>query len=152
MLVLLACLGQPRLVEVAVLVMDELHLAVDRKPVGVHVEQTHEDGNHQSAVVEVFVLLDFLYDNHLAVGRCHDNLGCIFLTKISDRTFEEIKHNAVYCPKHYQETPERNLGVESLPQHDCYGHDGEQAVYQCVISFAMYSYFLYFLYSFPHGW
>ena len=42
-LVLLACLGQPCLVEVAVAVVYKLHLAVYGEPVGMHVEEAHED-------------------------------------------------------------------------------------------------------------
>ena len=38
MLVLLAGLGQPGLVEVTVLVMDELHLSVNGEPVGVYIK------------------------------------------------------------------------------------------------------------------
>ena len=60
--VLLACLRQPCLVVVAVLVVYELNLAVYREPVGVYVEQAHENAYHQALVMEVFVLLDFFYD------------------------------------------------------------------------------------------
>ena len=71
MFVLLAGLGQPGLVVVAVLVVHELDLAIDREPVGMNIQRTHEDANHKTLVMEILILFGFLNNYNLAVGRCY---------------------------------------------------------------------------------
>ena len=76
---------------VAVEVFHQLHLTVDRKPVGMYVERTHEDGDHQSFVVKILMFLDILYHHDFTVGRCYYHMLGIAI-KIADRTTVEVKH------------------------------------------------------------
>ena len=106
MLVLLARLRQPCLHELSVLVLHELHLAIHRKPVGMYVPEAHEDGNHQSPVVEVRCILHFLYHYDLAVGRSYHEFLGIFHVQESDRASVEVEHDTIYYTEDHKECPE----------------------------------------------
>jgi len=150
MLVFFACLRQPCLVEIAVLMMNELHLAVNGEPVGVYIEKAHEDTHHNPLVVEVCVFLNLFDYNHLAVGWSdHD----IFRVSVEEslRTAEEIDYYSIYDAKNEEKAPERNLVVERHPQYCCYGSDEYDAVEQGVGALSMYSDIFKFLYSFTHS-
>ena len=82
--------------EVAVLMFYQFYCAVHGNPVGMHVEQTHEDTHHDSPVVEVFVLLHFLYHHHSPVGRCYNKMVRVSIID-SDGTAEEVYHDKIYC-------------------------------------------------------
>ena len=75
--------------EVAVLMADGLDIPVDGEPVGVDIEQRHEDGDHDALLAEVLILVHRLTDDHLAVGRGHDDTLCVAI-EIADGTAEEI--------------------------------------------------------------
>ena len=60
-----------------------------------HVDQTHEDGHHEAAVVEVFILFHFFDDYHLAVGRRYHHFLRI-LTEETYRATEEVDQYAVH--------------------------------------------------------
>ena len=87
-----ASLGQPSLVEIAVVVLGHLDVAVHGKPVGMYVGDAHKDGHHQSAVVEIFVFLYFLHNDHLAVSSGHDRIFRIAVEE-SDGAAEEVDDN-----------------------------------------------------------
>lgn len=57
-----------------ILMMYEFHASVNGIPVGMHVERTHEDTDHQSLVVEIPVFVHLLDDHDTAVGRSHDDI------------------------------------------------------------------------------
>lgn len=78
MFVLFACLGQPCLVEVAVVVCYEFHTSVYGEPVGVYVEETHENTHHNAALVKVCVFVYFLNHYYTSVGWSYYNLLCVF--------------------------------------------------------------------------
>jgi hypothetical protein len=65
-------------------------------PVGMHVEWAHEDGDHQSAVVEVVRLLHLLDNHNLTIGRSYNDTVCFFAREASRRTTEEIDQQCVY--------------------------------------------------------
>ena len=83
---------------VAVEMLYKLHLAVDGEPVGMYVERTHEDRNHQSFVVEILVLLCFLNHDDLAVGRCHNEFIGVAI-EVADRTAVEVERHHPGCAK-----------------------------------------------------
>ena len=60
--------------EISILMFHKFHFAIHRKPVGMHVEKAHKDANHQTAIMEIFVLIDLLNNNNLAIGGCDNNL------------------------------------------------------------------------------
>ena len=64
---------------------------IPRIPVGVNIHNAHKDRNHQSAVVEIFVLIDFFDNNDFTIGRCHDYFLGVLPEK-TDRTTEEVHH------------------------------------------------------------
>ena len=100
--------------EVAVLVVHELNPSVNGEPVGVDVEQAHEDAYHEALVVEVFCFFHFLYDNNLSVGRSHDNLvGLAF--KESFGASEEVEYYGVYNTEDHNVAPEHELAVYGEP-------------------------------------
>ena len=140
-LVFLARLRQPRLVEIAVEMVNRLHLPIHRKPVGVDIEKAHENRNHQPSVVEIFRFLDFLDDNDLSVGRRDNDSLRVFLRKIANRTAEEIDDNGVCRTENHDEQPEPNLRVEP-PQQQRHGSNHDEAPDERVVSFTVYSDFL----------
>ena len=115
MLVLLACLWQPGFVVVAVYVLHEFHLSVNGEPVGVYVPKTHEDGNHQSAVVEVGRIVHLFNNHNLAICRCHHQVVGVFDIQVSYWTSVEVEYDTIYRTKDYYENPERNLVVNGAP-------------------------------------
>ena len=106
MLVLLAGLGQPSLVVVAVEVLHKLYLTINRIPVGMHIERAHKDTNHQSLVVEVGVLLGLFYYNNFTIGGGYYQFICIAI-KIANRTTIEVQRNKPCCAEDDDEYPER---------------------------------------------
>ena len=89
---------------VAVEMLHELHLTIDREPVGMDIQRTHEDGDHQALVVEVGVLLSLFDHNDLSVGRGHDQFLRVAI-KIADRTTIEIERNQPRRNEDDQECP-----------------------------------------------
>ena len=80
---------------VSVLMMHEFHSAVNRKPVRMDIEKTHEYAYHKTLFMEILVFVNFLYDHDTAVGRCHNDVLCVFLRKISDRAAEKVDHYSI---------------------------------------------------------
>ena len=54
--------------EIAIVVGHHFDKAFYREPVGMYVGHRHEDGDHQTAVVEVFVLLHLFNHHYASVG------------------------------------------------------------------------------------
>ena len=142
-LVFFAGLRQPRLVEVAILVLDRLHLTIHRKPVRMHVEGAHEDGNHQPAVVEILRFLDFLNDHDLAVGRRHDDSLGVFERKIAHRTAEKVHDDGIECAENSHEKPKPEFRIEP-PEQQSRGCNHDEAPNKRVGALAMQSYLLQF--------
>lgn len=86
--------GKPGFVEVSFVVHHFFHDAFDGEPVGVDVGDGHKDGNHQSAVVEIFILFDLFNHHNLSVGSSDDGSFC-FSAKLSNGTTEEVQHDAI---------------------------------------------------------
>ena len=149
MLVLLTGLRQPRLMVVTVLVVYELHLSVHRKPVGMHVQGTHEDRDHQTLVVEVLVLLGLLHDDNLSISRGDHQFFRISVI-VAYRTSVEIEHQCPRSAEYHDEDPEGDGGAQSIPQQQGDAHDGNGTVEQLVRTLAMDPDLLQFLDSFSH--
>ena len=98
-------LGQPGSLETAVVMLDELDGAIGGNPVGMDVEQAHEDAHHQTPVVEVFVLLHLLHYHDLAVGRSHDNALGVAIED-TDGTAEEVDDDEIDDATQCQDDPE----------------------------------------------
>jgi hypothetical protein len=148
-LVLIACLRKPCLVEIAVMMLYGLYLTVDGKPVGMHIKRAHEDGNHQSAVMEILSLFYLLNDHHTAVGGSHDYLLRVFI-EITNGTTVKIHDNHVKHTKNGKKALERHLRVKQMPKKIGDGSDNQTANDQCAVAFAMKSLFLEFPYSSSH--
>ena len=59
-------------------------------------EKAHKDANHQTAIMEIFVLIYFFYNDNLAVGRGYDNLfGLVSFRETAHRTTVEVEHNDI---------------------------------------------------------
>ena len=91
MFVLFTGLRKPCLVVVAVLVVYEFDLSVHGEPVGMNVQWTHEDADHQTFVVEIFVFLSLFQHHNLTIGRSNHQFVCVTV-EIADRTAVEIQH------------------------------------------------------------
>ena len=61
-----------------------------------NVERTHEDGEHQSAVVEIVGLLHLLNNDNLTVGRSNDDALGILTGEAAGRAAEEVDQQQVY--------------------------------------------------------
>ena len=94
-LVLDAGLRQPCCLKASVIVSCHLDCALHGHPVGVDIEQAHEDADHHAAVVEVFVLFDFLHHYDFAVGRCYDDIRRILGFETSYGAAEEIDEHQI---------------------------------------------------------
>ena len=70
------------------------HFAIDRKPVGVHVQYAHEHRQLNTAAVEIFVFVGFFKGNNGAVGRGHNGIVAVAFEHPARRT-EEIHHQQV---------------------------------------------------------
>ena len=121
-LVFFACLGQPGLVEVAVEVLDELHAAINGEPVGVYVPQTHKDAHHDTAVVEVPVLVDLLDNDNLSVGRSNHNALRIVGSEVAYRTSVEVGYYGIDGSEDSNENGKWYLRVERIPENECQSH------------------------------
>ena len=119
MLIFLAGFGEPGLVVVAILVMNELYLAVDGEPVGMHVERTHEDGDHQALVVEILILLSLFHHYNLTVGRSHDQFLRIAV-EVADGTTVEIEGHEPGGTEDGYEDPKRDMRVEEIQEQRGY--------------------------------
>ena len=89
-----ACLGEPCFHELAVLMADMGHDSVDGVPVGMDIGDAHEDGNHEAAVVEIFVFIDFFDDYDCAVSGC-DDYAVGVAAKDADGASEEVDHDEI---------------------------------------------------------
>ena len=98
MLVLLAGLRQPSLMIVTVEMLYELHLSIDREPVGMDIQRTHKDRDHESLIMKIRVLLDFLDDHNLSIGRSHHEFVGVAV-EIADRTTVEVEGHQPCCAK-----------------------------------------------------
>ena len=154
MLVLRSGFGQPCLVVVAVEMLGRYDMSVNGKPVGVDIEQRHEDADHDAAVVEIVVLLHLLYDDNLAVCRRDNHAqSVVTLRELTDGATEEIEHHGPHYAEDDGENPERELCLERLPENHGDGDEDKGAIDQGVCAFTVYAYLLYafqFLYSLSH--
>ena len=68
-----------------------LYHSVYRIPVGMYIGDVHENGNHQSAVMEIFVFIHLLNYHDTSVGRSHYGFFRISFEQ-SNRAAEKIGH------------------------------------------------------------
>ena len=115
-----------------------------------NVEETHEDGDHQPLVVEVFVFLHFLNHYDLAVGRSHDDAFGIFKIEITDGAAVEVEHNAPNGQHNDEKQPKRPLCIETVPQRHRDKGDEDKAIGECIVSLTVNAYILYFSYFLSH--
>ena len=79
-------------VKVSVLVLYLFYYSIYRIPVCMHIGYIHKNGNHQTFIMKIFILVHlFAYDNS-SVGRSNDNLFRI-LSEESDWASEEVYHD-----------------------------------------------------------
>ena len=74
-----------------------------------NVPQTHEDGNHQPAIVEIVVFVHFFYHDDMPVSWGHDNAVSILTAKVADRTPIEVKHYTIDGTEYNCKNPKRYL-------------------------------------------
>jgi hypothetical protein len=74
--------------------VNRLYLSVNRKPVGVYVEGTHKDTDHQSFLVEIIIFFYFLDDDDSTISRSYNDFIGIFAGEITNRASEKIDD---YC-------------------------------------------------------
>ena len=97
---------------ISLMVSSILDRAVNGNPVGVDVEEAHEDADHHATVVEIDILLSLFHYNHLAVGRSHYNALRLSLEG-ADGTLEEVQQDTV------ENGTNRNTDVEGIA---CFEH------------------------------
>ncbi|MPM86018.1 hypothetical protein SDC9_133101 [bioreactor metagenome] len=62
-----------------------------RIPIGMNIEDAHEDRNHDTIIFEIFAFVHLFYGNNLAIGRGNDYFLC-FLTEKTYGATEEVDH------------------------------------------------------------
>lgn len=80
--------------KIAVLVLDHLDNAVNRKPIGVDVPQRHKDGDHDAFVMKIFILHCLFKYDYCSVGGC-DNQSFRVTVEETDGAAEEVKEDDV---------------------------------------------------------
>ena len=55
-----------------------------------NIEQTHENGNHQTAVVKIFILVHFFDNNNSAIGRSHYDVVSVLDAEITDGATKKV--------------------------------------------------------------
>jgi hypothetical protein len=88
------------------------HLAVYWKPVGMDVEQTHENGHHDATVVEILILVNLLDNDHAAVGGSDNKVRRVVYVKNTDGATEKIQNDAIEDAKDNGKTPKWKFAVE----------------------------------------
>ncbi len=73
--------------------------AVNRKPIGMHIERRHEDRHHHRLRQQPFALEHTLHGHHLAVDRA-DHAVSALAPVMAFRTSEEIEHKHIYNQRH----------------------------------------------------
>ena len=145
-------LWQPCLFEVSVVMAHHLYESLHGKPVGMDIGDAHEDADHQTTVVEIFVLLHFLDDDDMAIGRGNNNIVRHLSLVNADGATEKIDNNGVNYGKDNYNGPKCNRATlieKPTAQSDDAGIDGK-AQQECRDSFVVYSVLLDFLQS-SHG-
>jgi hypothetical protein len=130
--------------------MNELHLAIYREPVGMNVQRTHEYGDHKTFIMEIFVFLSLFNDNNLSIGRSYYKLIGISI-KITDWTTIEIECHKPGCSKNEDKNPKRYRCTEVVPKSIGDATDSHCADKQLISAFSMDPNFLQFLNLFSHG-
>ena len=114
-LVLITCLGKPSLVEVTVLMLHLFYYTVNREPIGMNIEETHEDAHHDALLLEILILKDLLNHYHLTVSRSHDKVIRLICTEQTYRATEEVQHNTPYCTEDDNKDSKWYVTVERPP-------------------------------------
>ena len=141
-LVVGTCFRQPGLHELTVLVRHRLHGSVYRVPVGMHIDQTHKYGNHDTAVMEIFGLFNFFHYHNLPVSGSDHNLFSLFLTEQTYRATEEVYQDSINYKADDGHYIERNLAFQTEIKSGVYGKYQQQTAGQCMCAFAVNAYFL----------
>ena len=76
------------------------NLAVDGKPVGMHIHRTHEHTELDATAFQIFRLIGLFESDNLSVGRSHDGVDRI-TRKIAARRAVEVHHKQV---EHHRNT------------------------------------------------
>ena len=129
--------------------VNELHLAIDRKPISMNIQRTHEDADHEAFIVEILVLLSFLDDHNLTIGRCHHKFLGVTIV-IADRATVEIECHHPGCTKNEDKSPKRYRRLDEKPKHTAYSKDGQHAQRKFVGALTMDTNFLQFFYPCSH--
>ena len=148
-LILRGSLGKPCTHEVAIMMTHLTHDSLHGKPVGMDIGDAHEDADHQTTVVEIFVLLHFLDDDDMAIGRGNNNIVRHLSLVNADGATEKIDNNGVNYGKDNYNGPKCNRATlieKPTAQSDDAGIDGK-AQQECRDSFVVYSVLLDFLQS-----
>ena len=95
--------------------VNELESTINRKPVGVYIEETHKNRYHHPFVVEVCVFFYFFNNHDLTVGRSYDDLIGFIFTEISDGALIKVYDDGIGRSQYHETYAERNLRVENEP-------------------------------------
>ena len=100
-------LRQPCFIEVSIMVLDHLHNALYWKPIGMNIEERHEDTNHYATVMKIFIFLNFFYHYDFTVSTCY-HIILRLARKYTDGTTEKIDNNAINDEAYRKRNLKRN--------------------------------------------
>jgi hypothetical protein len=103
--------------------VNEFYLTVNGKPVGMYIQRTHEDRDHQSLIVEIFSFFNLLNHNNLTIGRSNDQFVGIAI-EIADRTAVEVESHEPGGTKDDYKDPEEYIYVEAIPNESANAYNG----------------------------
>lgn len=118
---------------------NESHLAIDRIPVGMDIENAHEHRKLDTAAFEDLGFVYLLERHDLAVDARYDGAGCV-ARKVAAGRAEEIHGQEVEKYSDGGDGDRDSLGANIQPQRHIDSHQQDQADDQNVRSFVMYFY------------
>ena len=128
---------------------DYLHCAIHGNPVGMHIEEAHEDAHHDATVMEIFIFLHLFHHHYLTIGRSHHH-AIRLAREQTYGTLEEIEQNSIEDYAQEEQDLEEQTHRKQQVNQTIKCKESTQCPHQRVCTLVMQSDFLEFLQSFTH--
>ena len=92
----------------------DFNFTVNWKPVGVYIKEAHKNRHHDTAIMEVGILVYFFNHHNLAIGRSHNHLLCLSIEH-TDGTAKEVNDDAIGYAVYHQKRPKGHFTLKKHP-------------------------------------
>jgi hypothetical protein len=99
--------------------------------------QTHEDGDKDPAIVEIFILIYLFDHDDTPIGRCDDKIPRIFNVEKPRRTPVKVEYNSIADSKYGYEAPKWDLRLKTIPEYCCNHCESNTSVKELIGTFAV---------------